>query len=187
MIAAVAALRTELLFVRGCHKVRTGTGPGASERLARALEALRPQGAVVLGFCGAAHARLVPGTLILATSIRHGGEVLEVPPELVVRAEERLPDADPGALVTVDDVADPATKARISLDAFGVDMESFHLARELRARGIPFLVVRCVLDALWEDISRAPRVRWTARALACARKLGAAVKALAPLLAGGES
>ncbi len=187
MIAAVAALQTELLFVRGCYKVRAGIGHEASERLARVLERLRPQGAVVLGFCGGTHARLVPGTLILATSVRHGGEELGVTPELVAKAKEKLPDAELGPLTTADGIADPETKARVSLDALGVDMESFHLARKLRELGIPYLVVRCVLEALWEDISRAPRVRWTARALACARRLGAAVKALAPLLAGGGS
>ena len=186
MIVAAAALWTELLFVRGLIRVRTGVGPRAAERLSRALERLRPRGAVILGFCGATHAYLVPGTIVLATSVRHDGEELGVTPELVARAREKLPDAELGALTTSDGIADPATKARLSLDSVAADMESFHLARELRARGIPFLVVRCVLDALWEDLSRAPKARWAARALACARKLGTATEVLASVVAGGE-
>ena len=183
MIVAVAALRTELLFVRGCPRVRTGIGPGARERLARALERIRPRAAVILGFCGATRARLAPGTLILATSLRRGEEELAIPEEIVAAAREGLPGAQAGTMVTVDGMADAAEKARLSLDAVAVDMESFHLAVALRERGIPFLVVRCVLDPLWEDLSQRSNVLLAPRALRCARRLARAMRTLAPLLA----
>ncbi len=185
MTIAVAALRTELLFVRGCLRVRTGIGPRARQRLARALERLDPEGAVILGFCGATQACLAPGTLILASSIRHGTEEIEVPGGLVAAAETRLPAAEIGPIYTTEGIADPPEKARLSLFALGVDMESFHLARELRTRHVPFLILRCVLDTLWEDVSRkSPRL--VGRAISCARRLGRAAEVLAPVVAGGE-
>ncbi|MGY4707082.1 5'-methylthioadenosine/S-adenosylhomocysteine nucleosidase family protein [Candidatus Bipolaricaulota sp. J31] len=182
MIVAVAALRTELLFVRGCPRVRTGIGPGARERLARAFERIRPRAAVILGFCGATRAHLAPGALILATSLRRGKEELSVPEEIVAAAREGLPGAQAGPLATVDGMADAAEKARLSLDAVAVDLESFHLAATLRERGIPFLVLRCVLDPLWEDLSRRAKVLLAPRALACARRLARAMRTLAPVL-----
>ncbi|NOX44894.1 MAG: hypothetical protein GXO72_04050 [Caldiserica bacterium] len=185
MIAAVAALRTELTFVRGMHRVRTGIGPRARERLARALERFDPEGAVILGFCGATHARLTPGSLILASSIRHGAEEIEVPGELVAAAGKRLPAAEIGPIYTTEGIADPPEKVRLSLFALGVDMESFHLAQELRTRRVPFLILRCVLDTLWEDLSR-KSPRFIGRAISCARRLGRAAEVLAPVVAGGE-
>ncbi len=185
MIVAVAALRTELAFVRGMPRVRTGIGHRARERLTQALERLDPEGVVVLGFCGATHARLVPGRLVLADVVLGNGEEIELLAELVERARERLPDAEVGPIATVEGIADPAEKARRSVDAVAVDMESYHIARELRSREIPFVVVRCVLDVLWEDISRGNRVRMAGRALSCARRLGRAAAALAPAV-GGE-
>lgn len=183
MIVAVAALRTELLFLRGYPRVRTGVGPGARERLARALERIRPHAVVILGFCGATWAYLVPGTLVLATSLRRGKEELRVPGDVVAAARERLPEAQIGPLATVDGMADPATKARLSPDAVAVDMESFDLAAALQKRGIPFLVVRCVLDPLWEDISRRAKTLLAPRAIVCARRLARAMRTLAPVLA----
>lgn len=184
MILAIGALWTELAFVRGMRRVRTGIGPRSRERLARALERLAPEGAVILGFCGATHARLAPGSLILASSVRYGTEEIAVPGELVAAAGRRLPAAEIGPIHTVEGVAGPREKARLSVSALGVDMESFHLAQELRRRRIPFLVLRCVLDALWEDVSRRS-LRLIGRAIPCARRLGGAAAVLARV-AGGE-
>ncbi|HDC92261.1 MAG TPA: hypothetical protein ENF15_00655 [Candidatus Acetothermia bacterium] len=185
MTVAVAALRTELLFVRGMPRIVVGMGPRSRERLAEALGRLRARGAVVLGFCGATHARLAPGSLILASSIRHGAEEIEVSGGLIAAAGKRLPAAEIGPVYTADRIADPPEKARLSLFAMGVDMESFHLAQELRARRVPFLILRCVLDTLWEDVSHRS-LRFVGRAISCARRLGRAAEVLAPMLAGGE-
>jgi nucleoside phosphorylase len=121
--------------------------------------------------------------LILATSVRHGDDEVRLSGELVDAARKRLPNVEAGPLATVDGIVDSAEKARLSLEALAVDMESYHLAAELSRRELPFLVVRCVLDPLWEDISNRPRFAFARRALSCARRLGGAARTLAPTLA----
>ena len=173
---AVAALRTELLFSPG-PKRALGVGSRAVEGLRRLLDRMNPAGVLVVGFSGATVPELNPGDLVLATSV---GEI-PVPDEIVRAAAAVLPGAVPGAIAQAERLLGPAAKARLGLDAVAVDMESESLAAELRGRGIPFAVVRCVLDALWEDVDAGPRLRWAGRALRCALRLGEAVRVLAPI------
>ena len=175
----MAALRTELLFAPR-PRAPLGVGEAAAHRLAELLDRKSPAGVLVIGFCGATRGNLPPGALLIAEQI---GDIL-MPAELVVRAKEALPEAKVGPLVQVESPAAPAGKARLSPDALAVDMESEALAAELSARGTPFLILRCVLDALWEDLSRGPRPRWAGRALGCARRLGRAARVLVSVLEG---
>jgi len=182
VIVTVAALRTELLFAPR-PRLRVGLGAGAGGWLRDRLNGHRPQGALVVGFSGATRADLAAGSVVLAEEILcDGSGPVSLDRALVARAGARLPGAVVGTVATVARVADPAGKARLGLDALAVDMESAHLARELADRGIPFLVVRVVLDELWEDVLASPRARWAGRALACARELGRAATALRPVL-----
>ena len=183
MILTCGALKTELLFVRTRPRLALGMGEVARERLVRFLSAHRPAGVLVVGFCGATRASLPPGALILAEAAA-AGEEIPLPQELLARAKAALPEAEVGPVATVASPAAPAEKARLSVDALAVDMESGHLAAELSSRGIPFLVVRCVLDALWEDVTCGLKLRFARRALACARRLGQAAGALVPVLEG---
>ncbi|RLE29294.1 hypothetical protein DRJ54_04890 [Candidatus Acetothermia bacterium] len=178
-VLTVAALRTELLFAPR-PRMALGMGEAAAPRLVKLLDRRTPAGVLVVGFCGATRAGLPPGTLVLASAV----DGTALPQGLVERARERLPGAEVGTVVTVGAPASPAGKARLSPDALAVDMESVHLAAELSSRGIPFLILRCVLDALWEDLSAGPRLRWARRALACARRLGQGARALVPALEG---
>jgi len=174
----VGALRTELLLVPR-PRLSVGVGRPGRAALAERLDRIRPPRVVLLGFCGGLRSSLAPGDLILGDFVIDRDGVLRLPPEEVARAAEALPWARVGGLVSVDHPADPAEKVRLGIDALGVDMESGPLCRELVARGIPFLLVRAVLDAAWEEIRPAPRhVLWAGRALACARRLGVAARAL---------
>lgn len=183
MIVTVAALRTELLFVPR-PRLRVGVGTGARARLARWLDRHPTGGVMVVGFCGGTRAALRPGDLILADTLTAGEEEVPVSPALLTRAGAVFPAAHVGPVATVDAPADPGDKARLGVDALAVDMESAHLARELTARATPFLVVRVVLDALWENVSAGPHLRWAGRAVGCARRLGQAAAALRPILEG---
>ena len=177
----VAALRTELLFAPR-PRAALGVGERAPARLAEILDKERPAGVLVVGFCGASRAGLSPGDLVLADS---AGEV-RVPQELVTRAKAALAGVKVGPVATVGAPAGPEEKARLAPDALAVDMESAHLARELSSRGLPFLILRCVLDALWEDLSARPAAFWAGRALSCARRLGRGAQALIPALEGAR-
>ncbi|MBC7293639.1 MAG: hypothetical protein H5T84_06005 [Thermoleophilia bacterium] len=184
LILTVAALATELLFAPR-PRLRVGVGVGASERLRAGMRGRRADGVLVVGFAGATRAGVAAGTLVLAAEIL-GDESDRIPldPALVARAQAALPHAVVEGVATVARPADPGNKARLGVEAVAVDMESLHLARELAGRGIPFLVVRAVLDEVWEDVLGSPRIRWARRALACARTLGRAAETLGPVLEG---
>ncbi|MGC9529258.1 MAG: hypothetical protein ACP5G2_01375 [Candidatus Bipolaricaulaceae bacterium] len=186
MVCVVAALRTELLFVRSRPRLAVGTGPGAAARLVAGWGKKSPEAVLVVGFSGATRAELPAGALILASRVQGAGAAVDVPGGLLSAARAVVPWAASGPIQTVDQLAGPGEKARLSLDALAVDMESAHLAGELSRREIPFLVVRSVLDLLWEDVTTGPRARWAARALTCAAGLGRACRRLAPVMAGAR-
>ncbi len=183
MIVTVAALGTELLFAPR-PRLRVGMGAQAGDRLGAWLNEHELEGALVIGFSGATRAGLGAGTVLLAAEILgDGSDPIPLDPALVAKARGALPDAAVGAVATVARPADPVEKARLGVDALAVDMESAHLAREFADRGMPFLIVRIVLDELWEDASGF-HIRWAGRALACSRRLGQAAAALRPVLEG---
>jgi nucleoside phosphorylase len=187
MVLTVAALRTELLYAPR-PRAALGVGKKAAPHLVEILKRKRPAGVLVVGFCGGLHAALPPGTFVLADQLvedpgqRSALRVL-VDGEFLGKAKEKLPEARVGTLVTLDRPVGPAEKACLGIDALGVDLESAHLALELSKRGIPFLVLRIVLDALWEEPPfGARRALWARRAIACARQLDRAAQALFPTL-----
>lgn len=183
MIVTVAALRTELLFAPRPW-LWVGVGAGARGRLARWLDRHPTRGVVIVGFCGGTRAALRPGDLVLAAAVATEGQEIAASQTLLELARVALPEAHVGGVATVEAPADPVAKARLGVDALAVDMESAHLAQEFSERGIPFLVLRVVLDALWEDVSAGLRIRWAGRAMGCARRLGQAAAALRPILEG---
>lgn len=183
MILTVAALRTELLFAPR-PRLRVGVGARAGIRLRAWLDEHELVGALVVGFSGAARAGLGAGTVVLADEIRReGSDPIPLDPALVARARGALRGAAEGPVASVSKPAGPAEKARLGLEVLAVDLESAALGRELARQGIPFLVVRAILDELWEDVSGLP-IRWAGRALACSRALGRAAAALRPVLEG---
>ncbi len=180
----LAALRTELCFVRGpqaCVGLQAQRWPEVSARLRRRP----PAAALVVGFSGGLRAQLTPGTLILASSVRGTGGH-HPSPEMLARAQHALPEAEVGPICTAEELAPPEQKARLGLDSLAVDLESERLVQGLEELSVPWLAVRVVLDALWEKVpQRAARVAWAGRGLACARRLGEAARRLAPALAEG--
>lgn len=181
MIVTVAALGTELLFAPR-PALRVGVGREAGGRLGAWLDEHEPEGAIVIGFSGATRAGVRVRQVILAAEILwDGASPLRLDRALLARAEAALSGVTTGAVATLQGPASPPVKARRGVDALAVDMESAYLARELAWRGIPFLVVRIILDELWEDIPRLP-IRWAGRALSCSRALGKAAARLRPVL-----
>jgi hypothetical protein len=177
--SVAAALRTELLFAP-CPRIVLGIGSRACASLTSWLDPTPPRGVLLAGFCGGLRASLAAGDLVLADRVSDAEGEVTLAPNAVAWAAALLPDAHVGSLVTVSHVAALEEKARLGLASLVVDMESAPLARELAARGVPFLTLRVVLDALWEEVpSGLGRVTWSARALTCARRLGLAARLLA--------
>ena len=180
----VAALRTELLFVPG-RKKALGVGPRALGPLRRVLDQARPQAVVVVGYCAGLQGSLPPKSLVLADRAGKDGETVRVGAGHLAHAQELLPHAHVGPLIQVDRLLPVEEKARLGLQAMGADMESLLVAQELFRRGVPFLIARVVLDALWEELPHGPgQLGWAPRALACSRVLGRAVPLLRAALTG---
>lgn len=177
-VTVVAALRTELLFVRG-PKAALGVGERAGGAL-RALLERRPSKAVaVVGYAGGLRADLAPGALVLADRVIDKEGVVEVDPALLVQARRLLPRAQVGPIFTDWRLTPREKKEQLAEKAQAVDMETSHLARELLRQRIPFLAARVILDA-WDE--EAPgdwrKVLWAGRALRCSWVLGRAAEAL---------
>jgi nucleoside phosphorylase len=185
MIVVIAALRTELVFVRGKPRLAVGIGGQAQRRLADWLNGHSPAGALVTGFCGALQESLGPGTVVLADSVVEKDEVLGLDPALLQRARAALPAATVGHLLTVASPAGKEEKARLNKYGVGIDMESAGIVRELRIRQIPLLIARVVLDRRQEDLPHGlSMATWAVRALLASRKIGRATSSLIPVLEG---
>lgn len=177
-VIVVAALRTELLFVRG-PKAALGVGPRAGPALRRVLERRSPKAVAIVGYAGGLRADLRPGALVLADRVLDGEGGLGIDPALLRQAQKRLPEARIGPLFTDRRLTPREEKEKLGERALAVDMETSFLARELSAQGIPFLALRVILDAYEEE---APgdwrKALWAGRALRCSWILGRAAEAL---------
>ncbi len=124
----------------------------------RVLESQAPESALLVGYSGAAGADLQPGDLIIATDVLDASRGLsfEVAPDLVTRAEALRRQIGLsgrcGPLVTVTQAAlSPEAKAAAGQahQALALDLESAAFAGACRDAGLPYLVVRAILDP-WE-------------------------------------
>ena len=125
-----------------------GVGGGA----ARAVQDEEARLVVSCGFCGALDPSLVPGDLVLATSVRdEGGDVLDAPAGLLDQARRALAGLPirEGQLLCVTSVAASAAEKRALAQggAIAIDMESHPAARAAANARIPWLAVRAVVDA----------------------------------------
>lgn len=136
MIHVVAALKTEVAGFSHPRVALTVCGVGFDKARAAAEAAADPALLVSAGFCGALDATLRTGDLIAGGTIRDGRRFEGDP-----RAVAAVPGARRGDTLWVPDV-------RTKLDAPGlaVDMESAAVAEVAAARGVPFLMLRAVLD-----------------------------------------
>jgi adenosylhomocysteine nucleosidase len=123
---------------------------------------------LIAGVCGGLDPSLAPGTLILGRKI-----VAEERPELTPSGglfaaarsalrRQRTPFVSSLLLTTARPLAsgDAKRDAWNTHGAAGVDMESYELAEALDAAGVPWLVLRSVLDPA-SSVLPAPVARWT--------------------------
>lgn len=172
----MAALRTELLFVRG-PKAALGMGEAARSGLRGLLNRFPLKGAVFLGYCGGLAEGLPPGALILADRLDGPEGTVHPSGKLLGKAKELLPEARLGPLFTHPVLLKKEAVRKKALEEglkpLGVDMEANFVAFELSRRRIPFLVAKIVLDSWEEEVSLGlDRFLWAPRALGCAWKLG---------------
>jgi hypothetical protein len=98
-VMVLAALRTELLFVRG-PKAALGMGEAARAGLRRLLNRVPLKGAVFLGYCGGLAEGLPAGALILADRLDGPEGTVRPSGKLLEKAKELLPEAHLGPLFT---------------------------------------------------------------------------------------
>lgn len=148
--------------------VATGIGiRNARETTRRALSYF-PQTELVIGtgVAGALSRGLRPGDIVVANRVlksredsAHPEHVLEIGPEELEHCEHVLREAglsfSTGAILTTGRVVPDATAKRLAKEqsgAIAVDMESAGIAYEAASRGIPFVVVRTVMDSVEDEV-----------------------------------
>ena len=144
----------------------------AAETARRAFESM-PTAELVIGtgVVGALSGELRPGDLILADRIFASGAKGESTAQVAVSSDahrrvigKSLSAAGlnykTGAILTTDRVltTDEKRGAKNSTDAIVVDMESSAIAVEAAARGLPFVVLRAVLDEVDDEVVGAEMV-----------------------------
>lgn len=166
-VLAVCGLAFEAAIAAGPGVVTVcGPGPARVEaRLAASLLAASGQpgrdaagpwsGIISFGCAGALDPALAPGSWVVGRSVSSGSEWVATDPAWTQALLARLPGARPGVVAGLDaPLVSPGDKARLWRDsgACAVDMESQAAARAARAHGLPFAVVRVVLDPAWRAI-----------------------------------
>jgi adenosylhomocysteine nucleosidase len=141
----------------------------ATETARRAFD-LMPGAELVIGtgVVGALASGLKPGDLILADRILAGRADGEIAEQVTVIGEAHLAaigrslsaagiNYSTGAILTTDRVLTVAEKraAHERDKALAVDMESSAIAVEAAARGLPFIVLRAVLDEVDDEVAGA--------------------------------
>ena len=130
-----------------------GIGRIAGQRTAAMLDAEPSALLVSLGFAGGLDPDLGPGDLVVASTYsRDSGEVVG-DHDAAARAATLLAGngvaAVSGGLLTTDEpllTPDSKHRARSGGDHLAVDMEGFWIASAARARGVPHIGLRCVVD-----------------------------------------
>jgi len=154
MIAIVFALEFESAYFRANHNPRLrvsswllGTmGGGAAAILERKLGQTRPKLVVSAGFAGGLQSDIKVGDLIL------GGNFSD---ERVLAGLNLGPAWHVGAIQTVDAIIERAEDKRKlgqTTGALAGDLETAHLAKVCAAHDVPMLSVRCISDALEDDM-----------------------------------
>lgn len=150
--------------------VRSGVGgKRAAEALRRTADRFPLSQVLSIGFAGGLDPALQVGDLLIADSVTKVSNPFKVSAEdapsrvipaalvnqaMVIPCPEGVTVCQ-GGLLTVDDViTQPADKKRLggTHHALGVDMETYDLLEEAEKRGIPFLSVRAVTDAVDQEL-----------------------------------
>ncbi|WP_224078881.1 phosphorylase [Cupriavidus laharis] len=133
----------------GCEVVYGLRGAALGAAIERRADACT--GILSFGVAGGLDPALVPGAVIIATSVRDESNGASTPadPAWVRTLMQTLPQAVSGALAGSDTaVATLADKAALyaASGALAVDMESHIAARIARSHGLPFAACRVVID-----------------------------------------
>jgi adenosylhomocysteine nucleosidase len=142
--------------------VAVGSAPGAAAEAARALIGEGVAGLVSFGLAGALTAELGAGDLVLGEAVHLPGDggLIAADKPWLTRVAVRLPGVRRGTVAgATAPVATGAEKARLARRARAIicDMESHQVARMAQAAGVPFLVLRAVVDGLAVDLPAAAR------------------------------
>src|ERR1700722_17734702 len=150
-----------LIVITGLRaEARIASAPGVSvfacngnvglraQAIKRAVSAGAPA-ILSFGVAGGLSSHLTAGDWVVATGVISGSQRIETNNEWSSRLAERLPGAELGDIVTVEDpVLHPIHKRRLNMatGASAVDMESFQAAVLSDELGIPFAAVRVIAD-----------------------------------------
>lgn len=145
--------------LKGRRIVLAVSGVGR-QRAAKATEALidghRPQWVVSAGFAGALKPALRPQDIVVADRLFDvAGRDLTIDVEPWPGALADAPGVHRGGLLTADSLVRlPKQKRGLGgkFDALAVDMESFAVAEQCRRRGVRFLALRVIYDALDDEL-----------------------------------
>jgi adenosylhomocysteine nucleosidase len=152
-IALLAPTAREAAVI-GAEAIVCGAATAAWDHAGRLLDELRPHALIVAGVCGGLDPSLAPGDLVLARTLMRADRP-EVVPEaaLLGMAREALrhsgrPFVTAPLLCVERPLASRGEKTVVwnATGAAGVDMESYAVAEAARARGIPWIALRAVVD-----------------------------------------
>lgn len=168
MSALLLAPTAREAHAMGPEVVVCGAAAVVGERIGRVLDELRPPAIVLAGVCGGLDPSLSPGDLVLARSVVVPGRPELVPASPIldkVRGALRRSDWSfvTAPLLSVErPLGSRSEKTDVwnATGAAGVDMESYAVAAAARERGIPWIVLRAVLDAAGSELPASLR-SWT--------------------------
>jgi len=170
----------------------SGMGQEAAARAARALLAAGAGGLISWGVAGGLDPRLRAGDLVLASRVLAPDGAFVLPSAiwrsaLAAQLAGRAPITEGSLLTTPEALCSVAAKALAfrTSGALAVDMESFAIGRAASEGGVPFLVVRVIVDAAADVLPAAVMAASHGGEVRIGRLLGALVRApgeIAPLL-----
>lgn len=153
--ASVGPIRTGRLLGRTVTTVVSGVGPA---KAAAACEALllghRPRVVISAGFCGGLQTHLRRNDVVVADRILSTDGQTRIA-DLAFRESLRLPTGCVGPWLTVERIVTRSAEKRAlgeRTGAWACEMESSAVAEVCEMRGVSFLAVRAVSDAVDDDL-----------------------------------
>lgn len=179
--------------LNGGSAVAIAVGPGGGAR--QAVMAEKPRALLSCGFAGGLAQGLLPGELVLSSSVRdESGETIAATESLrkAVRAALSGLRFVEGEVVCATSVAvTPADKRALAgPSGVAVDMESWAVAKAAAEANIPWIALRVILDPLDDELpafTREPQKSYVGPALRYALKGPRAVADLAKLAAAART
>jgi len=152
-VLLVCPTEREARALRGAAAA-VGTGAACAERLQALIREREPSGVLILGVCGGLDPSLGPGGLILGRAVLARGREERRPSQLLLDPARRslrragVPFVSSRIYTAARPIASRRAKVKAwnEFGAAGVDLESYWLAEAAERAGLPWLVVRAVVD-----------------------------------------